>query len=127
MAAHDALRTILPVAGLSPERAAVVEFTGGSDPILPTSFRISECAAGALAATGLAVSDLWELKTGRKQDVAVDARRATASLRSSHYLKVDGKTVKYDQEKTGYGWKTVAEIPAYVATQPTSCQMKRPN
>ena len=43
------------------------------------------------------------------------------------WVKVDGKTVKYDQEKTGYGWKTVAVIPAYVATQPTSCQMKRPN
>ncbi len=43
------------------------------------------------------------------------------------WVKVDGKTVKYDQEKTGYGWKTMAVIPTYVATQPTSCQMKRPN
>ena len=43
------------------------------------------------------------------------------------WVKVDGKKVKYDQEKTGYGWETEAVIPAYVATQPTSCQMKRPN
>ncbi|MEO8837155.1 MAG: branched-chain amino acid ABC transporter substrate-binding protein [Herbaspirillum sp.] len=40
--------------------------------------------------------------------------------------KVNGTTIKYDQEKTGYGWKTVQEVPAYIAAQPTSCQMKRP-
>jgi branched-chain amino acid transport system substrate-binding protein len=43
------------------------------------------------------------------------------------WVKVDGKKVKYDQENTGYGWETEAVIPAYVATQPTSCQMKRPS
>ena len=66
MAAHDALRTILPVAGLAEERARAVEFTGGADPVLPTPFRIGETSAAALAATGLAVSDLWELRTGRQ-------------------------------------------------------------
>ena len=40
MTAHDALRTILPVAGLDPERARTVEITGGTDPVLPTPFRI---------------------------------------------------------------------------------------
>src|ERR1044071_904536 len=90
MAAHDALRTILPVAGLDPERARTVEITSGGDPVLPTPFRIGETSAAALAATGLAASDLWELRTGRKQQVAVDLRQATASLRSGHYLKVDG-------------------------------------
>src|SRR5207302_916224 len=97
MAAHDALRAILPVAGLQPERAASVEITGGTDPILPTPFRIGETSAAALAATGLAVSDLWELRTGRKQDVAVDLRQATAALRSGHYLKVDGATMSTER------------------------------
>jgi branched-chain amino acid transport system substrate-binding protein len=44
----------------------------------------------------------------------------------SSWQKVDGKTVKYDQENTGYGWRTEAKIEAYVASQPTSCNMKRP-
>ena len=35
MSAHDALRTILPVAGLSEERARAVTITGNPDPILP--------------------------------------------------------------------------------------------
>src|SRR6478672_286667 len=90
MAAHDALRTILPVAGLSEDRARTVEITGGSDPVLPTPFRIGETAAAALAATGLAISDLWELRTGHKQQGAVDLRQAAASLRSGHYLVMDG-------------------------------------
>ena len=82
--ADEALRTILPIAGWSAERARAVEITGGADPILPTPFRIGETSAAALAAVGLAVSDLWELRTGRRQDVAVDTRQATASLRSGH-------------------------------------------
>src|SRR3954469_14351818 len=97
MAAHDALRTILPVAGLSEDRARSVEFTGGSDPVLPTPFRIGETAAAALAATGLAVSDLWELRGGRKQQVAVDLRQAAASLRSGHYLVMDGAEVSTER------------------------------
>src|SRR5216684_2310451 len=84
MAAHDALRTILPAAGLAPERAASVEITGGSDPVLPTPFRLGETSAAALAATGLAAADLWQLRSGRRQQVAVDLRQATASLRSGH-------------------------------------------
>src|SRR5712692_8035441 len=97
MAAHDALRTILPVAGLPPERAAAVEITGGSDPVLPTPFRIGETSAAALAATGLAAADLWELRSGRKQDVAVDLRQATASLRSGHYLKMEQTDVSRER------------------------------
>ncbi|HLY47472.1 MAG TPA: CoA transferase [Stellaceae bacterium] len=97
MAAHDALRTILPAAGLAAERAAAVEIKGGADPVLPTPFRIGESAAAALAATGLAVSDLWELRTGRRQDVAVDLRQATASLRSGHYLQMEKQEVSHER------------------------------
>ena len=55
---NDSLRTILPIAGWSEDRARAVEITGDSDPILPTPFRIGETSAAALAAVGLAVSDL---------------------------------------------------------------------
>ena len=44
----------------------------------------------------------------------------------STWAKVDGKKVKYDQENTGYGWSMDQKIESYVATQPTSCAMKRP-
>src|SRR5215468_8934116 len=91
--AHDTLRTILPVAGWSPEIARDVEITGGSDPVLPTPFRIGAAGAAALAATGLAAAALWQRRTGRRQQVAVDLRRATASLRSGHYMQMNGAKV----------------------------------
>ncbi|MGQ4809834.1 Formyl-CoA:oxalate CoA-transferase [Candidatus Entotheonellaceae bacterium PAL068K] len=87
---NDALNTLLPLAGWPEERARAVEITGDTDPILPTPFRIGETSAAALAAIGLAVSDLWEWRTGRRQEVTVDTRQATASLRSGHYLQMDG-------------------------------------
>src|SRR5258707_3832192 len=95
--AHDALRTILPIAGWPEKRAGSVEITGGSDPVLPTPFRIGAAGAAALAATGLAAADLWELRTGRRQAVAVDLRHAVASLRSRHYLQVNGARVRGDR------------------------------
>jgi crotonobetainyl-CoA:carnitine CoA-transferase CaiB-like acyl-CoA transferase len=94
---NEALRTILPIAGWGEERARAIEITGGTDPILPTPFRIGETSAAALGAVGLAVSDLWELRTGRRQEVAVDTRQATASLRSGHYMKLDGAPVSTER------------------------------
>ena len=91
--AHDALRTILPIAGWPEDRARTVEFTGGADPVLRTPFRIGAAGAAALAATGLAAADLWELRAGRRQEVTVDLRQAVASLRSGHYLQVNGAKV----------------------------------
>jgi crotonobetainyl-CoA:carnitine CoA-transferase CaiB-like acyl-CoA transferase len=93
----DALRTILPIAGWGDDRARAVEITGSADPILPTPFRIGEAAAAALAAVGLAASDLWALRTGRGQQIAVDTRQATASLRSGHYMTLDGTPVPTDR------------------------------
>jgi crotonobetainyl-CoA:carnitine CoA-transferase CaiB-like acyl-CoA transferase len=90
---NEALRTLLPIADWPEARAQSVAITGGTDPILPTPFRITETSTAALSAIGLAVSDLWELRTGRGQDVSVDTRRATASLRSGKYMKMEGAPV----------------------------------
>jgi crotonobetainyl-CoA:carnitine CoA-transferase CaiB-like acyl-CoA transferase len=94
---NEALHTLLPIAAWPEERARAVEFTGGTDPILPTPFRIGETSAAALAAVGLAVADVWELRTGRRQEVAVDTRQATASLRSGHYMQMDGTHVSTER------------------------------
>ena len=85
------LSTLLPIAGWDPAHASEVDIHGGTDPLLPTPFRITETAAASLAAVGLAASDLWKLRTGRTQQVSVDSRHATASLRSSKYMTMDGK------------------------------------
>ncbi|MFC7515799.1 branched-chain amino acid ABC transporter substrate-binding protein [Herbaspirillum sp. GCM10030257] len=61
----------------------------------------------------------------------VEMRKADHQLQQPLYIttwtKVNGKDVKYDQENTGYGWKTDKKVDTYVASQPSSCQMKRPD
>ena len=91
------LSTLFPFAGWSEDRTKELTITSGTDPILPTSFRIGDTATAALSATGLAVSDLWESRTGRRQQVTVDARRATASLRSGKYMQMDGAEVSTER------------------------------
>ncbi|MBS0337354.1 MAG: branched-chain amino acid ABC transporter substrate-binding protein [Proteobacteria bacterium] len=75
----------------------------------------------AHALEGMKVESLNGEVEMRKSD-----HQALQPLVVAKWVKVDGKTVKYDQEKTGYGWKTEALLPTYLATQPTSCQMQRP-
>jgi crotonobetainyl-CoA:carnitine CoA-transferase CaiB-like acyl-CoA transferase len=66
-----------------------VEITG-ADPVFATGFRIGETCACVLAGIGVAVSDIWALKTGRHQHAAIDARRAAAALRSTRYMQRPG-------------------------------------
>ena len=75
----------------------------------------------AHALEGMKVESLNGEVEMRKSD-----HQALQPLVVAKWVKLDGKIVKYDQEKTGYGWKTEALLPTYMATQPTSCQMQRP-
>src|SRR5258707_3717768 len=93
---NEALRTILPYAGWGDPQAADVMFTGGADPVLPTPFRIGAAGTAALAASGLAATELWQVRTGRRQRATVDLRQATAALRSGHYLQLAGTDVSSD-------------------------------
>jgi crotonobetainyl-CoA:carnitine CoA-transferase CaiB-like acyl-CoA transferase len=86
--ALETLKTILPVAGWSDDRSSDVTFTGGDDPVLPTPFRIGIAGSATIAAAALAAARLWELRAGRRQQIAVDVRQATASLRSGNYMKL---------------------------------------
>ncbi|HKV17077.1 MAG TPA: CoA transferase [Reyranella sp.] len=70
---------------------------GGSDPVFRTPWRVAEAGAAALGAIGLAVSDLWRLRTGKAQAVSVDRHAAAASLRSNTYVRRNGeKPVAWD-------------------------------
>ena len=54
------------------------------------------------------------------------AYRDPKSTEKTNNKKGTDKEVKYDQDNSGYGFKTDARIEAYVTAQPTSCNMKRP-
>lgn len=83
---HPAFSEILAIRALSPPAADEVDIVG-ADPVLATPFKIGECCASVLAGVGVAVSDIWEMKTGRRQKVSIDISRAAAALKSARYLE----------------------------------------
>jgi len=81
----------------------------------------TDAKAVAFALEGLSYkSPLGEVKM-RKTDHQLEA-----PLYLGIWAKQGSKGVKYDAENTGYGFRTEAVWDAYISSQPTSCQMKRP-
>jgi len=66
-------------------------FANGEDPVFVSPWRITRAGSAALGAVGLAVSDLWRLRTGKPQGVTIDRHAAAASLRSNTYVTQNGK------------------------------------
>lgn len=87
---EHALRELTGLAGLAGPQAGQVRITG-DDPVFPTRYRIAASGAAAIAAASYAAAELWRLRSGSTQSVAVDARAAAAALRSTRYLRVDGR------------------------------------
>jgi crotonobetainyl-CoA:carnitine CoA-transferase CaiB-like acyl-CoA transferase len=63
----------------------------GKEPQLPSSFRVAAAAQTSIAAAALAAAQLWKLRSGQSQDIAVDMRHAVVECRSERYLRVEGK------------------------------------
>lgn len=63
----------------------------GKEPQLPSSFRVAAAAQASIAASGLAAAEIWKLRSGQAENVAVDMRHAVIECRSERYLRVDGK------------------------------------
>ncbi|MCB1693482.1 MAG: hypothetical protein KDI19_12015, partial [Pseudomonadales bacterium] len=76
--------------------AEAIEISG-RDPILSTRFKLGETGAAVMAAIGVAVNDLWEMRTGKRQDLSVKASHAAAALRSYNYMRVEG-----DEDQRGF-------------------------
>src|SRR5947208_6854422 len=63
----------------------------GEEPQLPSSVRVAAAAQASGAASGLAAAEIWKLRSGQSQEVAVDMRHAVVECRSERYLRVDDK------------------------------------
>jgi crotonobetainyl-CoA:carnitine CoA-transferase CaiB-like acyl-CoA transferase len=83
--------SILGQLGRSRRADDSLAITGGDDPVYVTPWRIGHAGSAALGAVGLAVSDLWRLRTGKPQSVGIDRHAAAASLRSNTYVLQNGK------------------------------------
>ena len=69
----------------------------GHDPIWGARYPVGEAAAVVLAAIGVAVNDLWELRTGRRQSVHANVRHAAASLRGHYFQLLNGQETPRDE------------------------------
>jgi crotonobetainyl-CoA:carnitine CoA-transferase CaiB-like acyl-CoA transferase len=74
--------------------------TTGADPVLPTRFRVGEAAAAALVAVGAASDELWRLRGGGPQCLAIDVRAAAASLLSFLLQRAPGISLVREQPAT---------------------------
>ena len=86
----EILADLWKLAGGEPAALDTVTLTG-EEPQLPSSFRVAAAAQASVAAAGLAAAQIWKLRSGRSQNVAVDMRHAVVECRSERYLRVDGK------------------------------------
>ena len=93
----NAFSTLSAIAGWADDYQKQIQISGGTDPVLPTSFKITETSTAALSAVGLAINDLWEIRTGKRQDIAINSRQATASLRSGKYMDMDTAPVSTER------------------------------
>jgi crotonobetainyl-CoA:carnitine CoA-transferase CaiB-like acyl-CoA transferase len=87
---REILSQLWALAGGPPDALDTVTLTG-EEPQLPSSFRVAAAAQAGIAAAGLAAAQIWKLRSGQNQDVAVDMRHAVVECRSERYLRVEGK------------------------------------
>ncbi|MGE0698715.1 MAG: CoA transferase [Hyphomicrobiaceae bacterium] len=81
-----AFEEVMAARGMGLPAAGEVEITG-ADPVLSTRFRIGDTCAAVLGGVAVAVNDIWEMRTGRRQKARIDVRHAAAGLKSSTYLQ----------------------------------------
>jgi len=55
-----------------------------------------------------------------------DNHQLVQPLFISSVAKVDGKEIKFDQDRSGLGWKVERRIEGKDTTMPTTCKMERP-
>ncbi len=85
----ETMQALWQAAGLPSGALDRVRLTG-EEPVLPSSFRVGTAAQSAIALTGLAVSEIDRLRSGREQAVSVDMLHAALEFRSERLLRIDG-------------------------------------
>src|ERR1043166_7610672 len=87
---REILGDVWTSAGGDPAALDAVTLTG-EEPQLPSSFRVAAAAQVSIAASGLAAAEIWKMRSGEAQNVAVDMQHAVVECRSERYLRVAGK------------------------------------
>jgi crotonobetainyl-CoA:carnitine CoA-transferase CaiB-like acyl-CoA transferase len=99
---RDILADLWTSTGGEPSALDRVTLTG-EESQLPSSFRVAAAAQTSIAAAAMAAANIWQLRSGQPQDIAVDMRHAVVECRSERYLRVDGKP-------PGPAWDAIAGV-----------------
>jgi len=102
-------------------------FTGS---VIHTYTALSEAMAKAKSTDPVRVAAALEGLKFKSFNGEVEMRKTDHQLQQPLYLTVWSKASKqypYSPENTGMTLAPVKEFPAYIASTPTSCQMKRPS
>ena len=88
MAPRTTFEYLNRITGLAPLSLPAFE---GADPIIPTPFRAAEAAAASLGLSAAVAAEIWRLRGGDRQNIAVDLRAAAGSLLSFAFVKRSGQ------------------------------------
>ncbi len=99
---------LMALRGGTPPAPGEVTITG-SDPVYPTVFRIGDTAAAVIASIGVAATDLWEMKTGRRQKIAVGTRHAAATMRTADFTYFKSADGRYEPAPLDPGMQRMRE------------------
>jgi hypothetical protein len=80
MAPRTTFEYLNRITGLAPLSVPAFE---GADPIIPTPFRAAEAAAASLGVSAAVAAEIWRLRGGDRQNIAVDLKAAAASCSPS--------------------------------------------
>ncbi len=75
----------------------------GQDPVLASRHRFGEVMAAAQAAFGMALSDIWELRGGKPQDVTTDVKNAVHQHHGIAYMRQNGRELPFTDFGSGVG------------------------
>jgi branched-chain amino acid transport system substrate-binding protein len=100
-------------------------------PGIPTEVMLfARAAKNAGSAEPVMLAHALEGLKAKAWNGEVEMRKSDHQLQQPLYImdwaRTNKRDVLFDQENTGLGWQTMKKVDAHVATQPTSCQMKRP-
>jgi hypothetical protein len=84
------LTELMAALGVSPTASGGTITITGEDPIVASPHRMATATAVALAAVGATAATIWKMRTGRGQDIAVDAESAPHALHGPRFYKVGG-------------------------------------
>ncbi|HQU08811.1 MAG TPA: hypothetical protein PLV25_02485 [Opitutales bacterium] len=96
---QQALNMILKAIGLRESDYKGTITIRGKDPILASRHRFGELMAASQAALGMALSNLWELRGGKAQNVITDVRNAVHQHHGVAFMRQNGRSLPF----TDYG------------------------